>query len=216
MQSWGASSKFYRKTSLNFPSKSAIIGMLLSAAGRKGEQVELLAQLDGLDMKVVAYSRNKEAVSQVLEDFQIIGGGYDGKDPWQKNMIPKKGDGGNPVGAGTKLAYKYYLQDVSFGVLIEIPNAFVDEFSQALIKPVYDVFLGRKGCIPTDFVFRSVVDTADEGLVLLEQLSQEKKLEIILNVAQGAVENAEVLSLNDQPVKFGLFKEYKLRTVSIF
>ena len=40
LQSWGVNSKYQRRDTLNFPSKSGIMGIILSALGKTGEQKE--------------------------------------------------------------------------------------------------------------------------------------------------------------------------------
>ncbi|HQB07934.1 MAG TPA: type I-E CRISPR-associated protein Cas5/CasD, partial [Rectinema sp.] len=45
LQSWGFDSKFNRRDTLAFPTRSGILGLLLCAMGAQGEQRELLEKL---------------------------------------------------------------------------------------------------------------------------------------------------------------------------
>ena len=63
LQSWGADSKFGRRDSLSFPTKSGVAGLLLCALGDSGEQRELLAKLASLKQTVVSYARVKKTGS---------------------------------------------------------------------------------------------------------------------------------------------------------
>ena len=57
LQSWGCSSRFGRRETLGFPTKSGVLGMLLCAMGRGGEQRDLLCQLSSLQLSVAAFPR---------------------------------------------------------------------------------------------------------------------------------------------------------------
>ena len=56
LQSWGADSKFNRRDTVKFPTKSGITGLLLSALGASGEQTELLSKLARLKLTVIPLS----------------------------------------------------------------------------------------------------------------------------------------------------------------
>ena len=45
LQAWGADSKFGRRDTLPFPTKSGVLGLVLCAMGASGPQNELLAKL---------------------------------------------------------------------------------------------------------------------------------------------------------------------------
>ena len=55
LQSWGFESKFGRRETLDFPTKSGVLGLILSAMGRSGEQQELLGSFSSLDFQVGIY-----------------------------------------------------------------------------------------------------------------------------------------------------------------
>ena len=105
LQAWGHDSKFGRRDSLDFPTKSGVLGLLCCARGARGLQTEWLAAWADLDMHTVAYvPRNAQGQPlprlPLLRDFQMVGSGYDDQDPWQTQLIPKKSDGGKAVGGG--------------------------------------------------------------------------------------------------------------------
>ena len=103
LQAWGFDSKFGRRETLAFPTKSGVLGLLCCALGYSGEQREFLAVLAELDMQVLAYPReSKQKITQapILRDFHMVGSGYDDSDPWQKMLIPKTSEGKPAVGGG--------------------------------------------------------------------------------------------------------------------
>lgn len=226
LQSWGVDSKFGRRESLRFPTKSGIYGMFLSALGAQGPQVDLLEKLATFKQVVIsctpriAEQKDGEDVSKPMQanpflmDFQMVGSGYDEKDPWQKLLIPKKSDGSAAVGGGSKMTYRYYLQDARFAVIQELDDALAESIAKSLQDPVFDIFLGRKNCVPTDFVYRGTFDSFDEASAMAERLMDEKNLAASFTVADGKGDGDHMV-LNDVPVQFGQFKKYRDRTVTI-
>jgi len=224
LQSWGADSKFGRRDSLPFPTKSGVSGLLLCACGASGEQRELLGRLAPLRQTVVSYVyRNttgegsvKKDREPLLRDFHMVGSGYDESSSWEKMLIPKTRDGKPAVGGGTKLTYRYYLQDAKFAVVIEVPQDLSRGFSTALQNPVYDIYLGRKNCVPTDFVYRGTFGTEQDALEKAAEIAKEKKdLMEDFRVVDGENENGDVMTLNDIPVQFGEIKQYRDRRITL-
>ncbi|MBU1087913.1 MAG: type I-E CRISPR-associated protein Cas5/CasD [Candidatus Omnitrophica bacterium] len=224
LQSWGADSKFGRRDTLSFPTKSGVTGILLCALGASGEQRDLLKMLSDLKQTAVSYARQKktgDTFSKIdreplLRDFHMVGSGYDDKNKWSTMHIPKKSDGSKAVGGGTKLTYRYYLQDAKFAVAVEVPEDLSKSFADALKNPVYDVYLGRKNCVPTDFIFRGIFDDEITALEHADVISKEKNNLIEdFRVIDGENEDGESIVLNDIPVQFGVIKRYRDRLVTV-
>ena len=219
LQAWGHDSKFGRRDSLDFPTKSGLLGLLACAQGAGGEQRDWLAAWADLDMQVLAYvpqNRQGQALPRqpMLRDFHMVGSGYDDKDPWQTLLIPKKSDGGKAVGGGTKMTYRYYLQDMAFAVALQAPAALAQEAAAALQAPVWDLYLGRKNCVPTDFIYQGLFDSAEAALQQGAALAQEKDRVLSFGVLQGE-HDGEVITLNDVPLQLGTHKTYRDRRVTV-
>jgi CRISPR system Cascade subunit CasD len=225
LQSWGADSKFGRRDTLAFPTKSGVLGLICAALGAGGEQRELLAEFAQLQQTVISYNRYREkkgeSVKQerepLLRDFHMVGSGYDDRDPWSGLLIPKTSEGKKAVGGGTKMTYRYYLQDAAFAVILEVPTNQAERITEALQNPAWDIYLGRKNCVPTDFIYRGTFDQEAQALEQSESLAKEKQRSEDFRVLQGAVDEGadEVLTLNDVPVQFGDDKRYRDRQVSL-
>lgn len=221
LQAWGHDSRFGRRDSLDFPTKSGVLGLLCCALGASGEQREWLSRWAGLDMQVVAYVRQDKTSLPVpreplLRDFQMVGSGYDDKDPWASLLIPKTREGKKAVGGGTKMTYRYYLQDMAFAVLLQAPAAEAEAMQAALLAPVWDLYLGRKNCVPTEFIGQGLFSTSEEALVAASTLAEAKKRIVSFRVRQGEHEGDEIVSLNDVPLQFGTDKRYRDRRVTVF
>lgn len=220
LQSWGYDSKFNRRDTLNFPTKSGLLGMICCGRGASGEQREWLESWQNTDMQLAAYVRQassqKASHLPMLRDFHMVGSGYDDSDPWQRLHIPKTAEGKKAVGTGSKLTYRNYLQDIAFAVALEVPSFLHGETVQALTRPVWDLYIGRKSCTPTEFIMQGEYDTAHEALVYGTKLAEEKGLVRSFRVVQGENFEGTVFTLNDVPRVFGASKEYRDRRVTLF
>ena len=225
LQSWGHDSKFGRRDSLDFPTKSGVLGLLCCARGAAGEQTEWLQRWADLDMQVEAYIPVKrnwrgdptgEAMPRqpLMRDFHMVGSGYDDKDPWASLHIPKKSDGTKAVGGGTKMTYRYYLQDMAYAVALQGPETDIHVAAEALQNPVWDLYLGRKNCAPTEFIYQGVHADAGQALAKAGQLAEEKQRHLVFRVLQGE-HDGEVFNLNDVPLQFGEHKRYRDRRVTV-
>ncbi|MDO8714011.1 MAG: type I-E CRISPR-associated protein Cas5/CasD [Polynucleobacter sp.] len=226
LQAWGADSKFGRRESQAFPTKSGILGLLCSALGAGGEQRELLEEFANLDQTVLSFVRTKEIrgdlVKQTrepaLRDFHMVGSGYDKQDPWASMLIPKTSDDKPAVGGGAKMTYRYYLQDAAFAVVIEVPIGRSVQIIEALQAPTWAVYLGRKNCVPTDLIYRGCFTDKAQALNQAELISRDKNRIEDFRVLNGALADGdadEIFTLNDVPVQFGEDKRYRDRQVSL-
>ncbi len=214
LQSWGADSKFGRRDTLPFPTRSGVLGLILCAMGRSGEQRDLLKRFADLPQTIYSYISEKR--EPFLRDFQMVGSGYDDRDPWETLLIPKTSEGKKAVGGGTKMTYRYYLQDARFGVVIELPADLVAEVSAALKNPEFDIYLGRKTCVPTDFVWRGEFGTYEEAEDALKQIVESKGVKLEFTVLDGDhPDQGDAMTLNDVPIQFGTVKQYQSRRVTV-
>jgi len=219
LQSWGHDSKFGRRDSLGFPTKSGVLGLLCSARGAGGEEKEWLEAWADLDMQVVAFVLNDRQGQPLLRqplmrDFHMVGSGYDDQDPWAGLLIPKTSEGKKAVGGGTKITYRYYLQDMAYAVAVQGPAALLNQAAEALAAPVWDLYLGRKNCVPTEFIGQGIYATADLALQAGGNLASGKNRAFAFRVMQGEHEG-EILTLNDVPLQFGEHKKYRDRRVTV-
>ena len=219
LQAWGCDSKFGRRDTLTFPTKSGVLGLLCCALGAGGEQRALLAEFAPLKQTVLSFVRsaNDKKIDRepLLRDFHMVGSSYDDKDPWQTLLIPKTADGKKANGGGAKLTYRYYLQDAYFAVLLQVPSAKAEALAVALQQPVWDLYFGRKACVPTDLVYRGTFASEAEAEDLAQNIAKEKNLLEDFRVVDGEHGGEEMLIINDVPVQFGEHKLYRDRRVTL-
>ena len=216
LQSWGADSKFYRRNTMAFPTKSGVLGLVLCGMGATGPQRYFLQNF--VDLKQDVYSFKKKSLKHqqipLLEDFQMVGAGYNTDSPWESMLIPKTSEGKKSVGGGSKLSYKYYLQNAYFAVILEIPKDLTVTIERALTIPYYDIYLGRKNCIPTDFVFRGIYHKENAAKEKAFEIAESKELFNDFYVLDGK-HDGKLMSIKDVPVQFGPVKQYVDRQVTV-
>ncbi|WEV39900.1 type I-E CRISPR-associated protein Cas5/CasD [Lactobacillus sp. ESL0681] len=121
LQSYGNEATFERRTTGDYPSKSAVIGMIAAAFGLSREDPQV-TQLNDLSFAVRIDQRGS-----ILNDFQTV--------EWKK-------------GKPRKLSYRNYLQDAVFMVAIGSDDKTIDKIEFALKHPRYQLFLGRRANVP--------------------------------------------------------------------
>ena len=220
LQAWGFDSKFGRRDTLNFPTKSALLGLVCCSLGAGGRQKNLLAEFANLDLQIMAYPRKDKdgrpvAQKPLLRDFHMVGSGYDTSDPWQNLLVPKKSDGKKAVGGGTKITYRYYIQEMAFAVALQVPEHLREKLIYHLQNPVWELYLGRKSCAPTEFIFQGCFETAEDAFAVASNIAEGKNRVPDFRILNGEHEGEEVFTLNDIPLQFGTDKRYRDRRVTV-
>jgi CRISPR system Cascade subunit CasD len=116
------------------------------------------------------------------------------------------------------MTYRYYLQDTAFAVALEVPRDKAEAIAQALQNPAWDIYLGRKNCVPTDFIYRGTFDSEAAALEKAYSIAwQKNRMEDfrVLHGASGEGDADEVFTINDVPLQFGDDKRYGDRQVSV-
>lgn len=150
MQAWGVQSRFGVRDSGYEPSKSGVLGLVCAAMGIPRENDGALARLAGLRMGVRV---DQEGVLKV--DYHTA----------QKVL---KAAGGIK---DTELSNRYYLADAIFLVALEDTDAdFLGRIHDAIRRPKWPLFLGRKAFVPSAPVW--LEDGLKLGLGLVAALKQ--------------------------------------------
>jgi CRISPR system Cascade subunit CasD len=208
MQSWGSASRFTRRTTELFPTKSGIIGLLAAAMGvdkYKPDEAGAVARLAALRCSVITLDKcrhNRRLDILRLDDFHTIGGGYDPDEDWHR--LPRSADNktlNNPV-----VSQRHYLLDARFGVLLEGDKLLLEKIAAALRNPKWGIWLGRKCCPPASPVLVLVApdrDAAWHALVTRAGYPDTTPLTQFNRVedAGPGEDGAEIL--NDAPLAFG-------------
>jgi CRISPR system Cascade subunit CasD len=218
MQSWGFASRFQRRTTGLYPTKSGVIGLICAAMGlAKGLETEsqMLPRLRDLRMQAVALPRPKPDVRQPqpgrrsdwleprrIEDYHTVGGGFDPETqpysvPWTASGHPDK---------DATVSKREYLFDARFGVILVGDSDLLSHVAEALRNPAWGTWLGRKSCVPAAPVlaggpFGSYTESW-KALLGKAELPLEIPYAVFGSVEEVASDHGYV-SIPDQPVSFG-------------
>lgn len=137
LQSWGERSTFDVRDTASFPTRSGLIGLLACCLGRKrGEQLDDLAQL--------TFTIRIDRPGVRVVDYQTTGGALPPGGP----KVPTADGKGRSPGKGTIQTWREYLSDAVFVVAVTGPVEVVDQTRNALRRPQWHPYLGRRSCPP--------------------------------------------------------------------
>ena len=142
LQSWGEASAWDNRGTENFPTKSAITGLIACAMGLEREDPEILQLMQSMTIGIRA-----DRPGQAVCDFHTVQG--------MPNILNAAGKGRGKNG-NTIVSHRWYLQDASFLVVIETTEHWKNRILTALNNPRWPVYLGRKSCIPSRPVLECV------------------------------------------------------------
>lgn len=121
LQSYGGQAQFGRRTSGDYPSKSAVIGMLAAALGYSRDDQKIRKLNDLL------FAVRVDQPGTMMTEFQTV--------EWKANT--------------RKLTYRDFLQDAVFVAAIGgTNNAEIDHLAAALRRPKFQLYLGRRANVP--------------------------------------------------------------------
>lgn len=138
LQAWGSASRFTTRATDDAPTKSGVVGLLAAAQGRR--RTDPLEDYVGLRLGV-----RIDQPGRLLRDFQTARS-LDGTD-----TMP--------------LSYRYYREDARYLVAVDAAPELLDAFVDALHRPVFPLYLGRRSCPPAEPLVPRLVDvTLGEAL----------------------------------------------------
>jgi len=197
LQSWGDSSRFTRRETRSEPTKSGVLGLLAAAEGRR--RTEAIADLARLRFGV-----RVDQPGRLTRDFQTAIRWRDGK------SMP--------------LSYRYYLADAVFVAAVEGDDALIQTLDEAIRRPVYPLYLGRRACPAEGRVSLGVVH--DDLVTSLRDVEwqaapwyrktvgREVTLDLYVD-AELSAESLETDTVRDVPVSYSpVRREYTWREVA--
>lgn len=195
LQSWGLDSRFVRRTTHAEPTKSGVLGLVAAAKGlRRTDPLEELLTL--------RMGARVDQPGTLVRDFQTAVRRVPGKKP---ESMP--------------LSYRYYQGDAVYLAVLEGDAALVAGIDEALRRPGFPLYLGRRSCPPAGPVALGVFDLSlEEALETLpwraSKRAQQRRVERTVRLAtvrdakvnpDGTVDEADKPRLENQrdlPVSF--------------
>jgi CRISPR system Cascade subunit CasD len=198
LQSWGSSSRFVRRGTESAPTKSGVLGLLAAAQGRRrSDPLEDLASL--------RFGVRIDQPGRLVRDFQTAHS-LDGK-----QTMP--------------LSYRFYLADAVFLAAVEGDPELIESVAEALLRPVFPLYLGRRSCPPAGPLLPKVMEgTVEEALAGEPWAARawyrrspavarlpDVHVETVIDCPPDA---ATAVTVRDQPISFDPERrEYSWRTV---
>ncbi|MFQ3634189.1 type I-E CRISPR-associated protein Cas5/CasD [Roseiflexus sp.] len=160
MQSWGLRSRWSERDTADAPTKSGVIGLrrddirlrVLSDALRMGVRIDLPGTLmrdyhtTGGGRFVLAPASKKAR----FHDEPYIGGVLSAEVSKGRIKVKINQSAGEPE---TDVSERFYLADASFRVALQGSAELIEELANAVQRPVWPFFLGRKSCVPSAPVY---------------------------------------------------------------
>ncbi|MCE2473616.1 MAG: type I-E CRISPR-associated protein Cas5/CasD [Anaerolineae bacterium] len=199
LQSWGTQGRFTHRDTEREPSKSGIIGLLCAAQGRPREA-------DIADLRALRMGVRVDRPGEIICDFHTAGtdGIY---------LVEGKVNRRNVI-----VSERYYLADAKFLVGLEGEPKLLHELQDALKRPTWTLFFGRKSCPPAQRIWLpdGLQDTdLDSALSAYPSLDAygppRQRLRLLIEDDTGEIVR------NDQPMSFATryFIRRRLRTLSV-
>ncbi|MER7282071.1 type I-E CRISPR-associated protein Cas5/CasD [Dactylosporangium sp. NPDC000244] len=181
MQAWGAGSRFARRNTEVAPTKSGVIGLLAAAKGIR--RTEPLTDLLSLEFGV-----RLDQPGRIMRDFQTAH---------------------TADGKSAPLTYRFYLADAAFLAAVSGDLRLLTGLDEALHRPHFPLYLGRRSFPPGGPVSLGVHDeTLDDALTTWPWLAADwyrqraantVRLEIIRDARPGEPIDE---TIPDVPVSF--------------
>jgi len=141
LQSWGVDSKFEeRRATMREPTKSGVIGLLAAALGRRREE-----PID--DLSRLRFGVRIDQPGKLLRDYHTVK---------------------SPDGNKSYVTNRYYLSDAVFLVGFEGDHGILHILHEALLSPVFPLYLGRRSCPPVGKITLGISEKVLEDALYTE------------------------------------------------
>ncbi|WP_019806830.1 type I-E CRISPR-associated protein Cas5/CasD [Saccharomonospora halophila] len=196
LQAWGTSSRFTRRNTDRVPSKSGVVGLLAAALGRQ--------RTDDLDdLRALRLGVRVEQPGRLERDFQTA----------------RPRDGSKPL----PLSYRFYLADAVFLAVLDGDPELLASARDALRRPHFPLYLGRRSCPPTGPLVlgmgdgdldRALTDTGWQASAAVAGRRHERSV-TLTTVTDCPAEEPGAVLVRDEPLSFDpRHRRYGWRSVS--
>lgn len=175
MMSWGDIAIGSVRPTYNYPTKSAIMGLIAAALGIKREDEEKLLELQN----EINFSVRIDAFGEIMDDYHTVQ--FPSESDVKKHGCYTRKDYVSIKDQNTILSYREYVNDYLYTIILS-KKGIINEFNLPSIKyflknPYFILFLGRK-CCPISFPIHPIIVNAENiklALKIADPLMQEKE-----------------------------------------
>lgn len=206
MAAWGDIAVGEYRPSFAHPSKSAIVGLLAAALGIRREEEDRLNALAAS----CSFAVRVDSMGSLLRDYHTIQVPSSGTATKPKKFHTRRAELAD-ADLNTILSSRDYRCDALYTVAVTLDDnsdSSVKEVADALCKPVFTLYLGRKSCplafplSPQIVSVASVKEAFHKAPVPdeLTSLIQEKASLVYWEGEQGGYEREQVITRRDAPL----------------
>jgi CRISPR system Cascade subunit CasD len=148
LQAWGEKGRWSIRDTAPEPTKSGVVGLLACALGLQTDE-DLVALSQQVRMGVRC-----DQPGVLLVDYHTVSGG----------VLSAKGKVKKTASTGeieTVVSQRSYLCDASFLVAIQAVPDLIERLAEAIHRPCWPIYLGRKSCPPARPLYAGVDEYAD-------------------------------------------------------
>jgi CRISPR system Cascade subunit CasD len=172
--------------------------MLGNAIGVPRDDRAAIAELASLRLTVF-----KLKDGTLLTDYHTVGGGWE-KDKRCRLVSVE----GQPQHLAA-VTHRQYLVGADYVAVLEGTSEIIKRCSQALLRPKNILSLGRKSCLPSEFILEAVFDNEKDAVSHLESMGVTDGTEFVEDADSESATDFPM----DVPVAFGSSGEYRRRFV---
>lgn len=154
LQSWGDDSRWSVRRTRSEPTKSGVVGMLAAALGY-GRDDAGQAGIQRLAEALRLAVREDRAGVPLRDYHTVVGGVLSAEGKIKINASTREPE--------TVVSERYYLSDACFLAALAGPPDLLAEIREAVQRPVWPPFLGRKSCPPATPLWPAHPDHPSEG-----------------------------------------------------
>jgi len=123
------------------PTKSGIVGLLAAALGRcRGDELS--------DLAALRFGIRVDQPGRLLADYHTVSAASHAPGDPARQRMPTSSGGSLKPADSTKVTRRYYIADAVFVAALEIPLDMAETLADALRRPRYPLYLGRRSCPP--------------------------------------------------------------------
>lgn len=181
LQAWGTNSKFETRSTQREPSKSGVIGLVAAAMGRdRNDSLDDLASL--------RFGVRIDQEGTILRDYHTA----------HHPTIKKR----------AFVTNRHYLENGCFLVGLEGDESKLKKIEDAIKRPFYPLFLGRRSCPPSGRISLGVRDKGlyealcDEPWQASEWYRRQAPRKVLLEIVYDEVPGDASIFVKDRPVSF--------------
>ncbi|MFJ8608087.1 type I-E CRISPR-associated protein Cas5/CasD [Streptomyces sp. NPDC093675] len=146
LMSFGEHAAFHYRDTIDFPTRSALIGLFSAADGRpRPEALAPDPDTGKVPYADVEFTVRIDRPGTRHTDYHTAGGGR----PHKEGLRTSSGEY-RPQKKSTLVSRRVYLADAVFTVAVQAPDPVLERLADRLEQPAFAPYLGRRACIPDE------------------------------------------------------------------